>query len=271
MRKSLTVMILLALILSVFPQATAQVAAAAGTSWLDESNVDKGSIGIRYEVKSGVDTRLVVAKDGKNYTYALRTNQTEEWFALQLGNGDYTISLLENVSGTKKYRAVHTGKVTLNLSDSSLVYLNSIQNIDWSSNSKAVKKALELTKGAKTDTEKVTAVYNYIVANISYDHQLAAKVTNDYLPQIDRTFSSQKDICYGYAALMAGMLRSLDIPAKMVTGKASDVSNYHAWNEVYLDGKWITIDTTLDAGLKNSKKAGKMIKDSSRYTAAKVY
>lgn len=67
------------------------------------------------------------------------------------------------------------------------------------------------------------------------------------------------------------MLRSVDVPAKLVMGNTSYVTQYHAWNEVLLNGKWVTIDTTVDAGLAKSDKKTDLIKASSKYTAAKYY
>lgn len=67
------------------------------------------------------------------------------------------------------------------------------------------------------------------------------------------------------------MLRSVDVPAKLVMGNTSYVTQYHAWNEVLMDGKWVTIDTTVDASSAKSKKNTDFIKASSKYTAAKYY
>ena len=45
------------------------------------------------------------------------------------------------------------------------------------------------------------------------------------------------------------MLRSQDIPAKLVKGYASWTDVYHAWNEVYIasEGRWVIVDTTYDS------------------------
>ncbi|MNV81246.1 hypothetical protein D3C71_1748990 [compost metagenome] len=61
------------------------------------------------------------------------------------------------------------------------------------------------------------------------------------------------------------MLRSLNIPTKLVMGNSTYVNKYHAWNEVYLNGKWNIIDTTVDSGLKKINKKFDMIKKSSDY------
>jgi transglutaminase/protease-like cytokinesis protein 3 len=248
----------------------AHASEANASSWLDTSNLDHGVVSIQYAVKAKVKTKLMIAKGQTNYTYNLVSGKTVESFPLQLGNGAYTISLLENTSGNK-YKLISKESVTLSLKDSNTVYLNSIQNIEWTSSSSAVVKAKELTKNKKTDADKVKAVYDYIIANINYDNQLAANLSVDYLPNIDRTFKSKKDICYGYASLFAGMLRSLNVPTKLVMGQSTYVDVYHAWNEVYLNGKWVLIDTTVDAGLNKGKKKFELIKDAAQYKAAKQY
>ncbi|MBN2982142.1 transglutaminase-like domain-containing protein [Cohnella algarum] len=250
--------------------AAAYAANETGAEWLDTTKLDTGAVGVRYAVKADVKTKAMIVKDTGKYTYTLRADKPVEWFPLQLGNGDYTVTILENVSGNQ-YKVVDKATLTLALQDGTAVYLNQVQNIDWTPNSIAVQKAKELTQNKKTDAEKVAAVYRYVIDNVKYDKELAAAATPDYLPQIDRTFASNKDICYGYAALTAGMLRALDIPTKLVTGKTTYVTEYHAWNQVFLDGQWVTIDTTVDAGLKAGKQDFQMIKDAALYTTDKVY
>ncbi|WP_438349562.1 transglutaminase domain-containing protein [Paenibacillus sp. FA6] len=268
MRKFMLFVATLVIVISLFNGVT--VRAAVGTSWLDEANVDKGIISVKYDVKAKVQTKLVIVKGEEKYTYDLTVSKQAEVFPLQLGNGNYTVSILEQATGNK-YRVVHTDTITLDLSDSATVYLNSIQNVNWNDTNQAIKKAKELTENVKTDTEKVTIIYNYVINNIKYDHKLAANVPADYFPQIDQTLSSKKDICYGYSTLFAAMLRSVDIPTKLVMGTTSYVDTYHAWNEVYVNNKWVTIDTTTDAGWNGTTTAFTMIKDATKYSATKQY
>ena len=67
------------------------------------------------------------------------------------------------------------------------------------------------------------------------------------------------------------MLRSQNIPTKMVKGYVNGSKTYHAWNEVYLSSekKWITIDTTSDAFLKTNKKTYTLEKDATIYKKVK--
>ncbi|MNC50185.1 Transglutaminase-like superfamily protein [compost metagenome] len=166
---------------------------------------------------------------------------------------------------------ISSENVELNLSNANVVYLSSVQNVKWSFSDKSVLKAKQLTQGLTTDEAKVKAIYNYIVANVKYDNLLAATVTQDYIPKSDTTLLTKKGICYDYASLFATMLRSEGIPTKLVMGNTSYVSTYHAWNEVLLNGKWVTIDTTVDAGLAKSSKETALIKVPSKYSAAKFY
>ena len=69
------------------------------------------------------------------------------------------------------------------------------------------------------------------------------------------TVSGKKAVCNGYANLTAALNRAIGIRCKIIVGtaknnildKTSKVSN-HAWNETYINGKWIIQDTTWDAG-----------------------
>lgn len=63
------------------------------------------------------------------------------------------------------------------------------------------------------------------------------------------------------------MLRSLGIPTKLIKGYKNDLKEYHAWNEVLIDEKWILIDATYDVALNNKNKKTCMIKDLKKYNS----
>ena len=68
-------------------------------------------------------------------------------------------------------------------------------------------------------------IYNYVVNNFTYDKQQAATVKSGYLPVLDNVLAAKKGICFDYAGLMTGMLRSLGVPCKLVVGYAGTA--YH--------------------------------------------
>jgi transglutaminase-like putative cysteine protease len=246
--------------------------AAESTSPVIIPNDDQGTVSISYLVNSDKIYRVLVTKEDKKVSYYLRTDGVSVNFPLSYGNGEYEVSVLVNVSGNN-YKKIKTENVNVSLEDEKAVYLNSVQNINWNDNLDAVKKAKELTKGLDTDEEKIKAVYGYIVNNFEYDYGKLSKLKNDYLPDIDSTFNTQNGICYDFSSTFAAMLRSIDIPTKLVKGYADDVDGYHAWNEVYnsTTGKWMTIDTTYDAQMRAYGRKFTMEKDTGKYDTVNVY
>ena len=67
---------------------------------------------------------------------------------------------------------------------------------------------------------------------MNYDYAKAQSVQSGYLPNVDQVLASKTGICFDYAAVMTAMLRSQDIPTKLVVGYTGDV--YHAWVDVYI-------------------------------------
>ncbi len=229
-------------------------------------NKAQGVLQINY---SGDTSSIKVMVEHKGEKYFYDMHDSSESFSLQMGNGKYTVALLEKVNG-KKYKVL--SKETINFNNTSMdVYLSSIQNIEWDETLNAIKKATELTNDGKTDQEKVQYVYDYIVKNVKYDYPKISQMDGSYIPSVPVTYDSNMGICYDYSSLFAAMLRSIDVPTKLVKGYKSDIASYHAWNQVYVNDKWITVDTTYDSGLLTHGINYKMVKPDSEYTTAKFY
>ncbi|GMQ60729.1 hypothetical protein AN1V17_51310 [Vallitalea sediminicola] len=246
--------------------------AIAGTSVFAKSeiikvNADNGTVSINYDTTNYSDLKVVVKKGSDKYIYNL--NSSNEELPLQMGNGDYTVGIYQRVDGNK-YKLLTSDKVHIE-STKYAVFLASVQNVQWTSNSKAAILAEKITKDAKTDREKIEAIYNYIIDNVNYDNEKAKDVSSRYLPSTSETLASQKGICYDYASLFAAMLRSLDIPTKLVHGESNFTSVYHAWNEVLVDNEWIVVDTTIDSAYKSEGIQVAYQKKPSDYNAKKVF
>lgn len=136
-----------------------------------------------------------------------------------------------------------------------------------------VAVALELTADATSDLEKVSKVHQFVIEHLEYDEAKAANPPANYLPNLTTILEQGTGICYDYAAMFAGMLRSLDIPTKLVMGDSTFVEQYHAWNEVYIEetGEWLTIDPTVDASWLRSNVAFEMIKNKTDYVSKFEY
>lgn len=234
----------------------------SGDAVMDASNAGNGYLLVSY---SGKNPKIKVQIIGKTvYTYDLHARGAYEVYPFTEGNGNYTIKIFENVGGNQ-YSQLMSQTIFVSLSNEFVPFLYPNQYVNYNSDSHAAALAARLTAG-KNQLGVVDAVYKYVIANISYDYEKAQSVQSGYLPDIDETLASGKGICFDYAALMTAMLRSRDIPAKLVIGYAGEV--YHAWvsvyteekgwidNMIWFDGKnWSYMDPTFMSTGKNSERS----------------
>ena len=219
-------------------------------------------------VKFEDDIRVLVEKGDSRYYYSL--TDEEESIPLQLGNGAYNVKILENVSGNK-YKVLEKKTLKLKEFDEKETFLVSAQPVVWEKDGQVSKLAKGLTKGLTNDQDKVKAIYAYLVKNVVYDYNKIKGIDNDYVPNNIETLRTLSGICYDYSSLFAAMLRSLDIPTKLVKGYTSGLATYHSWNEVLIDGNWVIIDTTYDAAYYQANTEIEMIKSASDYTKIREY
>ena len=234
---------------------------------IDINKAKEGIVKVSY---GGINkkTKVMVEKGLEKYYYDL--NKEEDCFPLQFGQGNYTVAVLENTSGNN-YKVLSKKTFNADIKDENEVYLKSAQPVIWNENMKAIKFAKTVSQDKKTTTEIVQALYDYIVDNVKYDYVKIKNISSDYIPNIETIFKEGKGMCYDYSALFGAMLRSCGIPAKLVKGYKDDIKDYHAWNEVYMDGDWVVIDTTYDVWLLENGTSYSMIKDAKLYKKVKEY
>jgi len=262
------------------PEAPGTAAEENDKAVIDYSNITDGYVMVKY--KTATDKKLKAQVKGPTTTYTY-TIQPEEWetFPMSDGNGDYKITVFENVEG-KQYATVVSVSTTVGLKDEFAPFLRPNQYVDYGVAEETIKLGAKLTQGKETELDKVQAVYEYVVKNITYDTELAANVKSGYLPVLDEVLKVKKGICFDYAALMTGMLRSQSVPCKLVVGYAGDV--YHAWisvytvkdgwidNAIYFDGTtWKRMDPTFASSSNKSDAIMKYIGDGSNYTEKYIY
>jgi len=250
---------------------------------------DTGTVKINTVVEFDQRVKVIIAKNEKNsatYSYDLKNDKTIEAYPLQMGDGEYIIKILVQVVD-KKYSVKLTGTYNVKLSDAKAPFLNPSQYVNFDEDSLIVKIAKDLTKNCETDLQKIEEIYKFIIYNIEYDMHKAATVQSGYLPSADEIVDTGKGICFDYAVVFAAMLRSLNIPAKLVIGYIQPNNEYHAWNEFALrdndgqfeiynmtfDGKkFERVDTTLhSSNLNASKKVFEFIRDCENYDKVRVY
>lgn len=178
---------------------------------------------------------LEVNKD--NFQYEL---------CLRFGPGTYTIW----VGDAAQY---FDGKIRFdvnNASDTDLRYLAPSAYID-SSHEVITELANSLLKAKMTDYEKLEAIYHWVTGNICYDYK-AYEDRNAALKPASVIIQDKKGLCRDYSFALAALARAAGLEARVVYGQACHSVNSpggeHAWNEIYLNDSWISVDATWDAG-----------------------
>lgn len=237
---------------------------------LEQSSVKDGYVKIRYTNDSDKKMKVIVEKEDNKYYYDFDGKGKYENYPLNMGNGQYNISLLQNSEG-KNYVLVDEWKVNAEIKSESTVYSISNKIVDFENSTFAVAKAKELVNGLSSDEDKVKVIYNYVISNIQYDIQKQKTVAAGYTPNIELVVNTGSGICYDFASTYAGMLRSVGIPTKLIMGSSKNVQGYHAWNEVYVNGKWMVVDTSYDSQARAAKAKFIMYKPSADYNNEKEY
>jgi len=261
-------------------EASGKSVAKNGNIVIDYSNVKDGYVMVNYGDAAANRIKAQLKGPETTYTYNLNPN---EWTTLPLsdGNGNYQVAIYKNVGGNKYSQSV-SASFSAVLKDEFAPFLIPNPFVDYKADSKTVEKAAELTNGITDTLKKVEAVYDFVVGNLTYDKEKAMNVKSGYLPVLDDVLAAKKGICFDYASLMTGMLRSQGVPCKLVVGYAG--TTYHAWISVWteetgwIDGviffdsqAWHRMDPTFASTGNKSEDVIKYIGDGTNYTAKYLY
>ena len=256
------------------PEASGVLTKSVSSAIVDYSNSKDGYVMVKFTESTSVKLKVQVQGPYTTYTYNIRP---QEWTVLPLsdGNGNYSVKVFKNVT-ENRYSTVLSLNFTAALTDEFAPFLRPNQYVNFENAVNTMNKAAELAAGKSDTLEKVKAIYNYIIKTISYDYQKAATVQSGYLPDLEQVLADKKGICFDYAALMAGMLRSQNIACKLVIGYAD--TTYHAWisvwtpdkgwidEAIFFDGiKWQMMDPTY------ASSAGSAIVNQVSYTSKYIY
>jgi transglutaminase-like putative cysteine protease len=115
--------------------------------------------------------------------------------------------------------------------------------------------AKSIIEGAVDDHERAGRIRNYLLRN--YKYSLVAEIPEEGFNEIEHfLFNSKKGYCEHFATGMTLLLRSVNIPARLVTGflteQKNEIGNYylirqsdaHSWVEAFIDDRWILFDPT---------------------------
>lgn len=207
----------------------------------DVSHLVQGYVGA--SAYSTARLKFQVIKDEMSYNYDLPNDGTPIVAPLNMGDGMYTFRVMQNTSGTS-YVEIASLDQAVAMESEFAPFLRPNLFCNYDENSAVVAKARELAKGATNTGEVVRNIYTWVVENITYDTEKAKQLAEatGYIPNPDETLSAKTGICFDYASMAAAMFRSLGIPARIITGYVSPNNLYHAWNMIYIDGEWVSVN-----------------------------
>ncbi|HYD22431.1 MAG TPA: transglutaminase domain-containing protein [Flavipsychrobacter sp.] len=113
-----------------------------------------------------------------------------------------------------------------------------------------------LCDGLPSDRQKANAIYNWITHNIKYDVK-ALKKTSLEPDKVEKVLKRRKAVCDGYSKLFTALCDEAGLKAVTIDGYAKDwmfdngdqmYIPRHAWNAVYVEGKWHLVEATWGAG-----------------------
>ncbi|MDE6672914.1 MAG: hypothetical protein K2K16_12085 [Ruminococcus sp.] len=103
-----------------------------------------------------------------------------------------------------------------------------------------IKEILDkLNISKKNDYKKISAIYEYIINNVTYDNTS----DNDLKFTAYGALYNGTAVCQGISMLFYRMAREAGISCRMIVGEAGAP---HAWNIACIDGKYYLLDPTFD-------------------------
>lgn len=246
---------------------------------IDYSHTSDGYVMAKYTGSVQKIKVQILTPSGVKQVYNLKSDGTFESYPLTGNNGTYTIMVLEYVNG-KNYTLANTVTVDVTLSNSFAPFLRPSQYVNYSAGDSAVTLASQLCGGTSNALEKVDRVYSWLVDNVVYDYDFAASdIAGGYAGDTYKVVNQKKGICLDYAATMAAMLRSQNVPTQVISGNVTD-GGFHAWVNVYVqdvgwvyagaiqfDGSgWKRMDPTYAASSRSSKEILNFIANGNNYS-----
>ena len=102
-----------------------------------------------------------------------------------------------------------------------------------------------------TDLEKLHAIYDWLIENVTYDKTLLELVISNNTDlrkykgfYLEGVFEDHRAVCDGISKAFMVMARIEGIECVQVSGTAKTSGVGHAWNKVRLNGRWYIIDAT---------------------------
>ena len=138
---------------------------------IDTSQLAQGVVGA--SARSDARLKFQVVKGEMSYNYDLPGDGTPIIVPINMGDGPYTFRVMQNTSGNN-YVELFSVIENVNLSSETAPFLVPNMFVNYNESSAVVAKARELAQGAANQGDVVRNIYQWVVDNITYDHDKAA-------------------------------------------------------------------------------------------------
>ena len=195
----------------------------------------------------GILVKVSKGNDSVHYYYPAVDNAVQGDVYLRFGKGAYRVdfNLVKPNNGNPgviKYDSLARVQVE-NTGDADMRYLLPSWGIE-SDASAIVQKAQQISGQADDDYKKVKNIFDWVSKNMVYDMDKFRRGEFYDNEGAVKALQTKKGLCRDYANLVTALVRAEGIEARTVIGQAGTDGNWygHAWNEVKIGGRWISMD-----------------------------
>ncbi|MBF4694567.1 stalk domain-containing protein [Fusibacter ferrireducens] len=134
----------------------------------------------------------------------------------------------------------------INTSDDAIKFLLPSDYIDYDANI-VYQTANSLTYNLTNDYAKSKMIYEWLLANYTYEPILENNTLSSTTEMISKKSGTEVDL----SILYSGLMRSMNIPSRIVRGTNEQVSHY--WVENFINGKWQLSDIAWEIKYKGDQ------------------
>jgi len=198
------------------------------------------------EKYTGIIVRTVLGEDQAYYYYPAVGNTVAGAVYLRFGEGTYRVDInlvKPSNPGVISYDSLARVQIK-NTDNGDMRYLLPSWGIE-SSNPVITKKARQIVGQAGDDYSRTKAIFGWVSKNMVYDMDKFRRGEFYDNDGAVKALQTQKGLCRDYANLVTAMCRAEGIEARTVIGEAGTGGTWygHAWNEVRIGDRWVTMDT----------------------------
>ncbi len=180
-------------------------------------------------------------------------------------------NLYVNTDGKGNYWIEQNSQALDNNLKRNSAWLNPADCLNGEVSDEVRKLSREIVGGETDDYKKVYLLYDWVAKNIHYDLDFYYKRSKKTFLTVEEAIAHRRSVCEGYTSILAALLDAQGLPNTVVKTYALGLStsgkyfgtdldrvrSNHAHNEVFVDGRWVAIDSTWDSN--NTYEYGKYL------------